>query len=102
MDLITQSFLALLRQPPEGPKLEAMAIAWDDLLDDVVTDHLKDVYLYAIKARPAEQQSRPITAFEMRFVVDQRRRGLIYAKSEWLDKTLYDEDGNYHPSRLVM
>lgn len=101
-EIITQSFLILMRVPPEDSRLAAMAMAWDDLLHDVKVKHLKGIYEYAMKARPADQQSRPVTASEMRFVVDQRRRGLIYAKSDWRDATLYDEDGNYHPTRLVM
>lgn len=88
--------------PPDDANLVAMALAWDSLLSDVKTEHLRGVYRYAMKARAAERQSFPVTAPEMRYVVDQKRRGLIYAKGEWLDATLYDEDGNYHPTRLVM
>jgi hypothetical protein len=79
-----------------------MVEAWHSLLSDVETRHLFDVYRYALKARTAEIQPRPMTANEMRFVVDQKRRGLIYARGEWLDEMLYDESGMYYPRKLVM
>lgn len=79
-----------------------MALAWNNLLSDVQARHMPDVYAYAMKARPADRQAYAVTANEMRFVVDQKRRGLIYARGEWLDEMLYDENGMYYPRKLVM
>jgi hypothetical protein len=100
--LIAKSFLYQCKEPPEGSKLLAIALAWDDLLKDVETHKLQALYTYTLKTRAPERQAYVMTATEMRFVVDQRRKGLIFAKGQWLDSSLYNEDGLYDPKRLVM
>lgn len=72
------------------------------MLEEIPTDRLDYAYRYAMKARPAERQSYPVTALDMRFVYGQLKQGLIYARENWLDGLLYDEHGNYDPRKLVM
>lgn len=70
---------------------------WHALLDDVATEHLAEVYRYAMKARPAYEQGKPVTGPQLRYAVDQHRRKQVYVPSlnEWHDGTQRRPDGTF-------
>lgn len=91
--LVIRALTTALRPVPDDEKIDLLVRNWDLELRDVATGHLTEVYEYARDARPDERRTQPVTALDMRFVVNQRREKMFWHKGAWVSARAFNPDG---------
>lgn len=91
--LAERALTTALRTVPDDERLAAIARHWHHELRDVKTEALEEIYDYARDARPDDKRTMPVTALDMRFVVNQRREKMFWHKGVWLSARAFNSDG---------